>query len=287
MKFERKTAKLTFIILSIIIVMFSLMGNIITSNKGSVSLLFFESFYVYIVAIIFSLYKTFKNKSSNISIIIALLTYLWTFYLVYQMLENITDIKLSIDPNFYVYLSSSLFLFISLFFNPIKITDNKQETTNQANKLDVVSNNNLSENNFIFTNSIIGLKEIPYNTTVLLVNNIPNNSIELIYNINNINQTKSFPINIVKSITYANKVRTSNVSKKIDENKTKSMLLSAVVFGGNPLVQMMGNSGFNSLFNSLSNNYEKVIELLINNESSKLVFSSQTNPESFIQNISI
>lgn len=162
------------------------------------------------------------------------------------------------------------------------------------NDMTTISTNDLNENNFIFTNFVVGLKEIPYNTIVLLVNNLPNNSVDLVYTINNNNQTKNLPFHSIKNISYTSKIKMSNSSKKVKENETKSMLLSAVVFGGNPLMQMIGNSGFNSLFDSISNNYDKVkfnveyqitIQLLINNEEKKLMFISEKNPEIFIKQI--
>lgn len=85
-----------------------------------------------------------------------------------------------------------------------------------------------------------------------------------------------------------------NSNKKIEETETKSMLLSAVVFGYNLLMQLVGNSGFDSLFNSVSNNYNKVsydtyyeivIETIINDQDIKWIFHTDTNPEIFIKKL--
>ena len=63
---------------------------------------------------------------------------------------------------------------------------------------------------------------------------------------------------IIRNISYTDKIRTSTTTPALKENETKSILLSAVMFGGNPLLQLAGNSVFNSLFDSASNNHEKI-----------------------------
>ncbi len=294
-KSSSNSIKILFIFLSIIVVAFSLTGNILISNKGSVSLLSFESFYIYVATIAISLYMTLTNKNANIVIFISILTYLWTYYLVHQMIVLVTDVQISIGTHFYIYLSSVIFLILSLFFNDKKeintnISNNQQQVTNNPN-------NDFNENKFIFTHFLTGIKEIPLNTMMLLVNNIPDNSLDLIYSVNNNekdSKTIKLPINTIKNISFDTKIKMQNINKKVEENETKSALLSAVVFGGNPLLQLTGNSGFNNLFNSVSNNYNKVdyntyyqitIKTLINNQELKLVLTTETNPETFIKKI--
>ena len=59
-------------------------------------------------------------------------------------------------------------------------------------------------------------------------------------------------------------------------------------------MQMLGAQEFNSLFDAVSNNYDKVkcdnyyeimLETTLNNEDIKLVFNTDTNPEIFINKI--
>lgn len=299
MQYENKSSsnsiKILFIFLSIVVVAISLTGNILISNKGSVSLFSFESFYVYVGTIAVSLYMISTNKNANIMIFISILTYLWTYYLVHQMMVLVTDVQISIGAHFYIYLSSVIFLILSLFFNDKK--EISPNTNNNQQQVNNNSNNEINENNFIFTHFITGVKEIPLNTMILLVNNIPDKSLDLIYNVNNNekdSKTVKLPINTIKNISFDTKVKMQNVNKKVEENETKSALLSAVVFGGNPLLQLAGNSGFNSLSNSLSNNYNKVdynayyditIETSINNQELRLVLTTDTNPEAFIKEI--
>lgn len=281
-----KRIKTTLIILSIIIVGISLLGNILTSNEGSVTLLSFESFYVYIITISIALYKVFTNKKSNTMIFLSILTYLWTYFLVEQMITHITDIQINIELSFYLYLCSSIFLIVSLFFNNEKSETQITSIENQNKIKDI-------NNNFIFTNFITGIKEIPLNTLVLLINNTPNNSLDLTYNIDNTNnKTINLPLTAIKNISYKSRVTMQETTKRVEEHETKSILLSAAVFGGNPLMQLLGNNGFNFIFNSLSNNYNKVnfntyheitIELVINNQKIKLILTSDNNPEEFIK----
>ena len=149
-----------------------------------------------------------------------------------------------------------------------------------------------NENNLIFTNYITGIKGMPLDTIVLITNDIPNNSITFTYSLNNSDsQVITISKSNIKNITYKSKVRMQTINKKVEENETKSMLLSAAVFGGAPLLQLAGNAGFNKLFDSLSNNYNKLdynsyyeltFETEFNGEPKNIVFSTETNPEQFI-----
>ena len=87
-----KTLKVLFIIISIIVVAFTLTGYMLTSKEGgAVPLTSFESFYVYIITVSISLYMVINNKNANGMIVLTILTYLWTYYLVQQMIKYITD----------------------------------------------------------------------------------------------------------------------------------------------------------------------------------------------------
>lgn len=286
-----KKLKILMVVLSLIIVMFSLTGNIITTSVGgSVSLLKFESFFVYIIAIVVALYMIFTDKNANIAIFVAILTYAWTYYLIQQMIDVIIDIKINITPTFYIYLSSVIFLIISLFIN-----DKKQSNILEKSDIQKSENNLPDENSFIFTNFISGIKEISLDTIVLIVNNSMDNSLDCVYSTNNQEKkTIKIPISAVTNITFIPKVRMQNIAKKPESNEVKSALLSAVVFGGNPLLQLAGATGFNNLFNSVSNNYDKInyseyyeiiIMITMNNEDMKLILTTDTNPEQFIKKL--
>ena len=282
----KQSKKLIFILLSFIIVMFSSTEAIVVSNKGSANLLTFESFYAYLVIIVFAIYNILKNKKSNLLIVLAMLTYAWTYLLIQQMINNITDVNITISNNFYLYLSSSVFLLFSLFIN-----DNKKEET--IEKLSS-SGNDFDDSLFLFTSFVLGIKEIPFDSEVLITNNLEENTINLIYRINNSNQNFQIQKNKIKNISCTSRARTAIKNKEVEDNETKSLLLSAVMFGGNPIVQTLGNDGFNMLFNTLSNNYDKVefnveyeiiIEYLMDNQLKRIVVVSKINPKKFLDNI--
>ena len=282
----KQSKKLIFILLSFIIVMFSSAEAIVVSNKGSANLLTFESFYAYLVIIVFAIYNILKNKKSNLLIVLALLTYAWTYFLIQQMINNITDVNITISNNFYLYLSYSVFLLFSLFIN-----DNKKKET--IEKLSS-SGNDFGDGLFLFTSFVLGVKEIPFDSEVLITNNLEENTINLIYRINNSNQNFQIQKNKIKNISCTSRARTAIKNKEVEDNETKSLLLSAVMFGGNPIVQTLGNDGFNMLFNTLSNNYDKVefnveyeiiIEYLMDNQLKRIVVVSKMNPKKFLDNI--
>ncbi len=153
---------------------------------------------------------------------------------------------------------------------------------------------NINEDNFIFANLILGVKGIPLYTETLLVNNIVDNSLDIIYAVENNKQAIKIPVNNVKSISCQTSTRIQNITKKTESNETKSMLLSAVVFGGHPLLQLAGNSAFNNFFDGVSSNYDKInlnthyeitIEVIIDNQDSKFILNTSSNPEIFINQI--
>lgn len=206
----KQSKKLIFILLSFIIVMFSSTEAIVVSNKGGANLLTFESFYAYLVIIVFAIYNILKNKKSNLLIVLAMLTYAWTYLLIQQMINNITDVNITISNNFYLYLSSSVFLLFSLFIN-----DNKKEET--IEKLSS-SGNDFDDSLFLFTSFVLGIKEIPFDSEVLITNNLEENTINLIYRINNSNQNFQIQKNKIKNISCTSRARTAIKNKEVEDN---------------------------------------------------------------------
>ena len=185
----RKTLKISCIVLAIVIIAISLTGNILTTKEGGyMHLTSINSFRISIFTIGFSLYLAIKNKNSNITIILSLLMYAWTFFAVGDLIKDNEHLNITVEPFFHIYLSSALFLIISFFFN------GKGETTESISKEFQELNNGvtdeLNKNDFLFANFVLGVKEIPLNTEILLVNNSKDNSMDLIYAIDN-NNTKT------------------------------------------------------------------------------------------------
>lgn len=147
--------------------------------------------------------------------------------------------------------------------------------------------------NILFANYISGIKTIPLNTLILIINDIPNNSITFTFELDGKKMMK-FPKESIKNISYRSRVQMETSTKKPESNETKSALISAAVFGGNPILQMAGAKGINGLFDGLSNNYDKVdystyyeitMEVSINNQDLNILLNTDTNPENFINQI--
>lgn len=109
--------KVILLIVSSVLVAFSTTGQIIISSRGSVSIMQFESFYLYIVTIIASIYLIINNKNANMPIIINLLSYLYTYYLVHETIKRVVEVKTTLGISYYIYMISSIFVLLSLFFN--------------------------------------------------------------------------------------------------------------------------------------------------------------------------
>ena len=284
---DKNIIKKILVIISVVLVALSVSGNIVSSANGRVTLLDFESFYFYIVVICALLYNLFNNRKTTLLTIAVLLTYILTGYLVYMMFQRITQIQMTLGLSFYVYFISAVFIFISLFFNDREL---KHDNLNEFIGDESVK---FSENNFIFVTYVSGIKDFPFNIPVLLVNNEPNSTIDIIYNIEGEHtaNTMALPITNLKEINYTSELRVSPQEKNPEENTTKSMLLSSVIFGGHPLTQFLGVQGFNSFFDSISENYNKVnlnayfqinLEVLIDNEVQKIMFFANKDPKEFI-----
>lgn len=295
-----KILRIVFIVLSMLTAVGSiLLGPTVVSEKGEASIIYFESFYVYVVVISIALCSTFANKDSSLLIVLAIFTYAWTYFLINEAIAKITKVNASIGVAAYVYLASSIFLIPAFLFNNKKQENNKTTLENKNNTTDTPDKDQgaMIENNILFTNFLRGIKGIPFDTEVLLVNNVPNHTLDLIYNLTNQekdNQTINYSIANIKNISSTPKVRMENTAKEVKENRTKSILLSAALFGNSPLLMMAGAKGFNTIFDSLSNNYEKVnynsyfeitIEVLNNNQPETLVFTTNINPDVFIKQI--
>lgn len=151
--------------------------------------------------------------------------------------------------------------------------------------------NNFNENDILFARLQSGLKGVIYGTDLLLVNNVPNNTLDIIYTIDNVKNEKILRKEDVRNIAFESKVRISSSEHKTEEHQTKSTLLSLAMFGGNPMAQMLGSAGLNSLFQTVSNNYDRVdfnteykvvITYNENSEEKRLTVVSETSPEKFI-----
>ena len=174
-----------------------------------------------------------------------------------------------------------------LFFK----SKSNNEEKKQVNSINTeLADDVVDKKKFLFVNYVSGIKGIPYDTTSLLVNDIEGASLNFVYKLET-EQIIKIPITAVNSISYMDRVGISNEAKKVEDNDTKSMLLSTVIFGGSPLQMMVGKEGINKLLGSISDNYDKVdfntyyeitIDVTLNNESKKLLFTCDVLPKEFI-----
>ena len=297
MKISRKAI---LIIVSIVIALISTLGNVLTSGNNGVSLIKFESFWFYIVSTCFALYQISKNKKANGLIILALVTYGYTYYLMQKTIDYFEgQAVVTIGTSFYIYLTSAIFLIMALFVDNAKQASDNILNSNVVKKALEEENatNGLNKDNLLFTRFITGIKGIGYNTIVLIVNNETNRTLDLVYNTTNDaknNQTIKIPFSNIIDISMDSKVGVQNNIHKTEENETKGLLLSAVLFSNNPVMLNLGSGAFSSFLDTMSNNYDKVdynqyielvIRVLINGEETKLIFNLDNNPKTFINNI--
>ena len=146
----------------------------------------------------------------------------------------------------------------------------------------------------IFCGLVMGIKGVPFNTEILLVNNIPDSTLDIIYAVDKVNQTIKIPVSNVKNVSFVSKVRMQNTGKRVESHEMKSALLSAALFGGNPILQMAGAGAINSIFDDLSSNYDKVnfsayyemsVEAVVDGIEKEFVFNTDTNPEAFVNQV--
>ena len=279
--------KIVFITLSIITLLFALSGGVLMENGSGIKLTSFASFYVYIVAIIIAIIITLKKKDANFFIFSAIISYGLSYYLMYQTINANADIQITKTIQYYIYYGSAIFLVISLFFNSKKHEENDKKIIEHT-----IINNGININNYLFTKKIIGLQTIPYETIVLLVNDIENKSLNLLYSTDDTNKIIKLSKDTISNITYSGNVKIQNKPKKPDEEKISLSLLNAVTYKGTSLKQLTGENGYNYLFNTLfktdeknSSNiyYEVKITALISGVETKILLSSEKNPDNFVK----
>lgn len=152
----------------------------------------------------------------------------------------------------------------------------------------------IKENDVLFANYVVGYKGIPYNSIILLTNDRTNNNLNLFFQIEGNNYTLKIPFQAIKNIRYTTRPITNNKQKKVEDNESKSTLLSVALFAGNPLLMTAGSSVINSFLDNNSSNYNKVsydieyeieLDFSLGNEEINLVLNAQNPPENFINQL--
>ena len=152
----------------------------------------------------------------------------------------------------------------------------------------------IKENEILFTNYVVGYKGIPYNSTILLKNNASEKNLSLFFQIDKQNYVINVPFKDIKNISYTSRTATNNIQKGIEDNESKSSLLSMALFAGNPVMMVASSSLINSFLDTNSSNYNKVsynieyeieIDFILNNEEKNLVLNTKASPEEFINQL--
>ena len=153
-------------------------------------------------------------------------------------------------------------------------------------------NSNIDKDYFLFANFILGMKGIPYNTEALLINNIPDKTLDILYSVDDSKKIIKIAKEDIKNVSYTPEINMQKGVSEIKSNENKSALLSAAVFGGNPLMQLAGGEIFNSIIDDATGNYNKMkldgyyrlnIDFSSNNQDIKFLLNVNSNPEIFIQ----
>lgn len=155
-----------------------------------------------------------------------------------------------------------------------------------------INNNiNIDKDNFLFARFILGLKGIPFNTEALLVNNNEDNTLDILYIVDNIIKLIKLPKNSLNNISFSPEINIQKTFDKEESYEIKSKLLSAVTIGKTPLSQLVSSEMYNLIIANAFSNYDKLtfnayyrinIDSLIENQEVKFLFSVNNYPEGFI-----
>ena len=156
------------------------------------------------------------------------------------------------------------------------------------------TNSNIDKDYFLFAKFIIGLKGIPYSTEALLVNNVPNNSLDILYSINSAKKVIKLPKNCIKDISFNPEINMQTNSNLLNSNELKKDLLFSSKFGSDCLGQLISNEMINIIILDAEGIHDKYnvnvcyrinIDITYDNHEVKFILNSNNTPESFIKKI--
>ena len=259
------------------VVIASLSGKIqISMNTADINGTLFVA--IGIIIILYSLKKQ-DGIISLIGYLVSLGGYTYAFASTIKALNLSSDsIEISFGIGFYLYIISAIILLISVFVKKEKIIIDNENYN--VEKLDTDS--------FILCNMLLGIKEIPYNSLLLLKKSDSNLSIEYQYEekINNY----LIPLNTIKDISSTQDMAIDYSSNELEDFNSANTLLSYSLLAGHPLAAM----GANKLLDELTVDYEKgkitswfiiTIKYEQDGEIHELKFKTKKNPQKFIEKL--
>lgn len=149
------------------------------------------------------------------------------------------------------------------------------------------------ENEVLFTTYTVGYKGIPYGSTVLLLNNTKDKTLDIVYSAEGQQNKIAIPLSSLKNISFSTRPVTVNVDEKYVDYDQRSSLIAFAIFGGG-MPYMIGSDVISKTQKIFSTNYNKVqynteyeieIECTINNEEKDIFLTARDNPELFIDTI--
>ncbi len=209
----------------------------------------------------------------------AIAGYIYSFLGTYNVLKyDGIGATINLEVGFYLYTLAFILLVLHLFFK----TQEKKVVT-QDNPF-IKETENIDKNDYLFSEFVMGIKEINYNTFMLLANDYNKKIMNIRYKLNGNPMNISINHENIKSIAFVSKVIMNKVPYKPEDNEHANFLLSTLLFSGNPLSFTISKSLLDSWTpDEKSYNFNNLFELTITLENNQvLVFETFSNPEFFI-----
>ena len=140
----------------------------------------------------------------------------------------------------------------------------------------------------LFTNKISGLKEVAFDTRMLLVNDHPVNNLVIYYEFENNVKKEVISRSNIQEITLNTRIQVDGVKHAdVDYSSIDKNLISQAEFGGQPLSQFLSNreEKTEEIVDKMTlNSYYELTIVFINeeNENQKIMFRIDKNSDKFI-----
>ena len=225
--------------------------------------------------------KTHNKMARMISYVISIIGYYLTFTTLNKVIKSLEGLLTAqYEIGYYLYILSAIFLTIIII---LTIHYHFNKISNEYNK------RKLDTDSFILCNTILGFKDIPYDSLILLKKE--NNSyLFLDYKKDNNILSIKIPLKDIEKIE-------SNIDLSMDysnnqtiDNQSANMLLSYSIIGNSSLLAHAGTS----LLNELTEDYNKAdiktwyilaIKYMDKKEIKEIKLKTKKNPDRFIEKI--
>lgn len=236
------------------------------------------------IGIIVIIYGYLKRNTigSIIGYLLSLGGYSYTFFTLFKLLNSgvngkkFTDILTPVyGLGFYLYILSAVILIISIFIK--NNTDDVDKSNYNIEGID--------KDSFILCNMILGIKEIPFNSLVLLKK--VDNALSIDFHNGDNVSSHTIPLDSIIDMSISEDLSVSHGDLLTSNVTSANTLLSYSLLAGHPLAAM----GANALLDNLTADYEKTdvktwfiitIKYKQNEEELEIRFKTSKNPKSFV-----